>query len=86
MNLLERFPKFTPSEDHLKFLKGEVLKLRIDKEQRMMEVDVASSIIIPKIKLYQIESEIKKIYNLSYFRINPKYHAERCLAAFSLWR
>ena len=73
MNLLERFPKYSPSEDQIKFLKAEVDKLRIDKEQRMMEVDVVSSIIIPKIRLYQIESEIKEAYNLNYFRIYPKY-------------
>lgn len=76
MNLLERFPKYIPSDDIIKFMYAEVDKLRIDKEQRMMEVDVTSSIIVPKTKLYQIESEIKKAYSLNYFRINPKYPKE----------
>ncbi len=76
MNLLERFPKYAPSAEFSSYLQAQVDKLRIDKEQRMMEVDVISSIIIPKAKLYQIESEIKKAYNLNYFRINPKYPQE----------
>ena len=76
MNLLERFPKYTPSSEHMKYMNALVDKLRIDKEQRMMEVDITSSIIIPKMKLYQIETEIKKAYSLSYFRINTKYPSE----------
>ena len=76
MNLLERFPKYIPTDEFLKYMYASVEKLRIDKERRMMEVEVASSIIIPKSKLYQIESEIKKIYSLSSFRIFTKYNKE----------
>ncbi len=76
MNLLERFPKYTPSSDLIPYMNARVDKLRIDKEQRMMEVDVISSIIIPKMKLYQIEAEIKTAYSLNFFRIRPKYAPE----------
>ena len=38
MNLLERCPKFEPSDEQRKYMQAEVSKLRIDKEQRMMEV------------------------------------------------
>ncbi|MBQ7225814.1 MAG: PolC-type DNA polymerase III [Clostridia bacterium] len=73
MNLLERFPKYTASDELFVYMNAEVDKLRIDKEQRMMEVEIISSIIIPKVKLYQLEAEIKKAYSLNYFRICPKY-------------
>ncbi|MBE6674000.1 MAG: PHP domain-containing protein, partial [Ruminococcaceae bacterium] len=76
MNLLDRFPKYTPSDDLLKYMSAQVDKLRIDKEQRMMEVDIISSIIIPKLKLYQLEEEIKNAYSLNFFRIYPKYDKE----------
>ena len=76
MNLLERFTKYQPSNELLSYMQATVLALRIDKEQRMMEVDISSSIIIPKQKLYRIEDEIKQAYALNYFRINPKYPAE----------
>ena len=76
MNLLERFPKYTPADDLQKYMFADVDKLRIDKEQRMMEVDIISSIIIPKMKLYQLETEIKAAYSLNFFRINPKYSQE----------
>ena len=39
MNLLERFPKCTPNaDDEAFFLSANVLGIRIDKEQRIMEV------------------------------------------------
>ena len=69
MNLLERFPKFEPSDELIQYMYAEVDKLKVDKEQRMMEAVVTSSIIVPKAKLYQIEAEIKAIYKLNYFRI-----------------
>ena len=73
MNLLERFPKYSPSDDLIRYMYAEVDKLKVDKEQRMMEAEITSSIIIPKVKLYQIEAEVKQAYKLNYFRINPKY-------------
>ena len=76
MNLLERFPKYIPTDEYLKYMYATVEKLRIDKERRMMEVEITSSIIVPKAKLYSIEEEIKKAYNLAFFRIYPKYPSE----------
>ena len=76
MNLLERFSRYAPTQDLYNYMLAEVDKLRIDKEQRMMEVEIKSSIIIPKSKIYQIEAEIKEEYKLNYFRIYPKYPKE----------
>ena len=73
MNLLERFPKYKPSEEFLQLMQSDVTGMRIDKEQRMMEVDISSSIIIPKQKLYLLEWQIKEAYSLNSLRINVKY-------------
>ena len=73
MNLQERFPKYEPSVELEKYMIATVESLKIDKEQRMMEIDVKSPIIIPKLKLYQIENGIKQAYTLNYFRINTIY-------------
>ncbi len=76
MNLLERFPKYSPSTELDQYMMAEVLTIRVDKEKRFMEVDISSSVIIPKRELYRIESEISEAYRLNYFRIFPKYPAD----------
>ena len=76
MNLLERFPKYSPSSELDSFMSAEVTGMRVNKEERMMEVDVSSSIIIPKKQLYRIESEIYEAYRLNHFRIHPKYPSD----------
>ena len=76
MNLLERFPKYSPSDDLSKYMYARVLATRVDKEKRMMEVDISSNEIIPKVILYRIESEIKAAYALNFIRIYPKYTSE----------
>ena len=76
MNLLERFPKYSPSSELDQYMMAEVLTIRVDKEKRFMEVDISSSVIIPKRELYRIESEISEAYRLNYFRIFPKYPAD----------
>ena len=76
MNLLERFPKYSPSSELDQYMMAEVTGMRINKEERMMEVDISSSVIIPKKVLYRIESEIYEAYRLNYFRIHPKYPSE----------
>lgn len=76
MNLLERFPKYSPSTELDQFMMAEVTGMRVNKEERMMEVDISSSVIIPKKILYRIESEIYESYRLNHFRIHPKYPSE----------
>ena len=73
MNLLERFPKYSPSSDLDQYMMAEVAGMRVNKEERMMEVDISSSVIIPKRDLYRIESEISEAYKLNHFRIYAKY-------------
>ena len=76
MKLNERFPKYSPASELDSYMLAEVLGMRVDKEQRMMEVDISSSLIIPKRELYRIESEICEAYRLNYFRIYPKYSSD----------
>ena len=76
MNLLERFPKYSPSTDLDQYLMAEVTGMRVNKEERLMEVDILSSVIIPKKILFRIENEIYEAYRLNYFRIHPKFPSE----------
>ena len=76
MKLNERFPKYSPASELDGYMQAEVLGMRVDKEQRMMEVEISSSLIIPKKQLYRIESEICDAYRLNHFRIYPKYLPE----------
>ena len=55
MKLNERFPKYFPAYELSSYMQADVLGIRIDKEQRIMEVDISSSLIIPKKFLYRIE-------------------------------
>ena len=74
MNLKERFPKYVPLETfEALMLDGEVVGTRVDKETRMMEVDVKFTEIIRKEKLFELEDEICNAYSLNRLRINPKY-------------
>ena len=76
MKLFDKFNKYTPATELAKYSEAEILGMRVDKELRMLEVDISASIIIPKRDLYRIEAEIKEAYNLNYFRIHPKYNIE----------
>jgi DNA polymerase III alpha subunit (gram-positive type) len=74
MNLFERFPKYTPSEELTGYMNSEVVSTKIDKEKRYIEVCISSVGTIPKEILYRIEQEILKAYDLNYIRIFPKYN------------
>ncbi len=76
MKLNERFPKYSPANELDSYMQAEVLGIRVDKELRMMEVDISSSLIIPKRILYRIEGEISEAYRLNHFVIYPKYSPE----------
>ena len=74
MNLKERFPKYTPSDRFISLMSdGDVVATRVDKETRMMEVDVKFTDIVRKDALFALEEEICKAYSLNKLRICPKY-------------
>ncbi|MBO5355974.1 MAG: PolC-type DNA polymerase III [Clostridia bacterium] len=76
-NLLQIFEKYQPSERNAAWmLTATDIRLRADKERRMIEVSAAFPALIEKRTLYAVEAEIEKAYQLSHVRILPRYPAE----------
>ncbi|MGM9663756.1 MAG: hypothetical protein ACI3XF_02835, partial [Eubacteriales bacterium] len=74
--LTELFDKYIPMAENRKILdSGKVLRMRIDKEKRMMEVDAAFSALVSKADLYRLERALCETYRLAYLKICPKYDA-----------
>jgi len=74
MNLIDRFPKYTPTDSFISMMSdGQVLSTIVEKDLRYMEITVKFSEIIRKEKLYSFENEIKETYSLNRFHIKPKY-------------
>ena len=76
-NLLEIFSKYQPSERTAAWMLSSTdIRLRADKERRMIEVSAAFPALVEKRALYAAEAEIAKAYELSHVRILPHYPAE----------
>ena len=77
-NLLEIFNRYTPDNASARLLlsaDASGISLRVDKEQRMIEVSAPFPRTIPRKELYRIEEEIRKAYDLNSVRICPIYAA-----------
>ena len=77
-NLLEIFNRYTPDNASAQLLlsaDASGISLRVDKEQRMIEVSAPFPRTIPRKELYRIEEEIRKAYDLNSVRICPIYAA-----------
>ena len=77
-NLLEIFNRYIPDNASARLLlsaDAEGISLRVDKEQRMIEVSAPFPRTIPRKELYRIEEEIRKAYDLNSVRICPIYAA-----------
>jgi hypothetical protein len=61
---------------------GIVLRSRIDKEKRFLEVTASFSSIVPKYKLYELESQVSEVYKLNNFKILPHYPSELFSASY----
>ncbi len=78
-NLLQIFNRYTPSDRNAKILlsaDADGIKLRVDKPQRVIEVEAPFPQFVPKRILYEIEEEIRQTYELCVVRILPRYSAE----------
>ena len=76
-NLAELFNKYIPTESQKSILeKGTVLRSRINKEKRMIEVYASFDALISKSVLYEIEDAIRDAYQLQVCKIMPKYNRE----------
>ncbi len=72
--LLEIFSKYQPSEANASWMaEATDIRLRADKERRMIEVSAAFPALIQKRTLYTVEAEIEKAYGLNHVRILPRY-------------
>ena len=75
--LLDIFSKYQPSERNARWmLNASDIRLRADKERRMIEVSAAFPDLVEKRVLYAVEAEIEKAYALSHVRILPHYPSE----------
>ena len=73
-SFLEKFYKFEPNNEQYEILKDIFdYTLKVNKEKRIIEARVKFANIIPKDKLYKIERDIKKAYELNYVKILPSY-------------
>ena len=75
-NFLEIFNRYQPTPEFAEILlsaDAESIKLRADKPQRYIEASAAFPRIIAKRTLYEIEEEIRKVYELNMVRITPRY-------------
>ncbi len=68
--------KYTAPEKYLEILKsGVVVSSRADREKRCLETTAEFPYIVDKKTLYEIEKEVAEAYELTYFRLFPKYNA-----------
>ena len=73
----EIFYKYKPSEHFIEWLStASDIRVRVDKEKRMLEASMEFPSLVPKKELYAAEAEIKEQYELSHVRLLPRYPAE----------
>ena len=61
-SFFEIFHKYTPAEQHARWLcTASDIRMRVDKEQRMLEASMALPALVPKRALYEVEAEIQKV-------------------------
>lgn len=77
--LLEILNKYQPNEEIAQLLQTadpDSIRIRADKDQRILEVHAAFPKYIAKSKLYSIEAQIQSAYGLSVMRLLPSYPSE----------
>ncbi len=74
--LLQIFQKFQPTQSQAEWLlTASDIRMRADKERRMIEVSAAFPALVKKEQLYAVESGIAATYELSHVRLLPRYPA-----------
>ena len=74
--LPEIFAKYRPDESDLRLLLSvdpASVRLRCDKEQRMMEIRADFPMPVRRADLFRIEAGIRKAYELNFVRFLPHY-------------
>ena len=72
--LAELFNKYLPTPEQSTVLSGAVAThVKVDKENRLLEVKASFKYIIPKNELYEIEASVAAAYELNHCKILPQY-------------
>ena len=72
--LAELFNKYLPTPEQSTVLSGAVAThVKVDKENRLLEVKASFKYIIPKDELYEIEASVAAAYELNHCKILPQY-------------
>ena len=75
--LSELLNKYNPPERYVDILdSAAVVRSRVDKEHRMLEVYAEFKSIVKKDTLYDIEAQVAEAYKLNLFKIFPKYPSD----------
>lgn len=75
--LKELLNKYVPSDEQNRILEsGTVIKSRIDKEKRILEVYADFPYLVEKEFLYELEAQVAEAYKLTVFKILPHYPAD----------
>ena len=73
----EIFSRYEPSEQVASWLReASEIRMRADKEKRMLEISAAFPTLHTKEELYAVEAQIAEAYELSYVRLLPRYPSE----------
>lgn len=82
--LTEVFARYLPDGENRRIMERAFLvgNMRVDKNLRMVELDFESEEVIPKAKLYKLETDIEKAYMLRSVRLFPKYRSELFTEAY----
>ena len=73
-SLLQLFNKYEPSGYRREWMtEGEVLSVRADKDQRLLEVKASLKRLVDKEELYLAEADLKAAYDLNFVKILPSY-------------
>ena len=76
-NLSELFNKYIPTDEHAAVLdRGLVVRSRVNKERRIIEVYASFDRFVKKALLYEIEDAIRDAYKLQFCKILPQYPKE----------
>ncbi len=69
--------KYLPAEEHEWVLdRGKVVRSRVDREKRILEVTARFDKIVPKSLLYEIEEKVQEAYKIQFCKILPQYPSE----------
>ena len=81
--LLQIFEKYQPSAQNAAWMQAATdIRMRADKERRMVEISAAFPALVEKRALYAVEAGIAQAYALTGVRLLPRYPAELFTEAY----